>query len=64
MKARQIPSMKKMWGILAEEMCKAGFQVHAIQAENRWKTLERSYKKKEKTVKETGRGRIDFAFQR
>lgn len=59
----QIKTMKRLWEMIAEEINKAiGLNISAAHCENRWKVLERNYKKYIDNNKNTGRGRKDFEY--
>lgn len=59
----QIRNLKKLYEIIAAEMTNIlKIKVLPSYCENRWKVLERSYKKFVDTNKKTGQGRRDFEF--
>ncbi|XP_025994845.1 uncharacterized protein LOC113004769 [Solenopsis invicta] len=52
-----------MWKRISDEMKNSGYNVTLIQIENKWKTLERQYKKVISNNNKTGRGRITCSYQ-
>ena len=61
--SRKIKNFKDMWKRIADEMKNSGYDVTVIQVENKWKTLERQYKKVVSNNKKTGRGRSTCSYQ-
>ena len=55
---RKIKNFKEMWKCISDEMKNSGYNVSALQVENKWKTMERQYKKVISNNNQTGRGRI------
>ncbi|XP_063240901.1 uncharacterized protein LOC134541397 isoform X2 [Bacillus rossius redtenbacheri] len=41
----KLKSHKIMWNLIAEEMCKQGYSYNNLQVENKWKSLDRAFKK-------------------
>ncbi|KYQ53522.1 hypothetical protein ALC60_00048, partial [Trachymyrmex zeteki] len=62
--SRKIKNLKKMWEIIATEMTINGYSVTARQAENKMKSLNRSYKNMKSHNKKTGRDRADCSYRR
>ncbi|XP_067216844.1 uncharacterized protein [Linepithema humile] len=60
---RKIKSFKEMWKRITDEMKNSGYDVTATQVENKWKTLERQYKKVISNNNQTGKGRITCSYQ-
>lgn len=59
----QIKNLKKLWEILAQELNKMlSTNVTAGHTENRWRVLERAYKKHVDNQNKTGRGRQYFEY--
>ncbi|KAJ8929187.1 hypothetical protein NQ314_018136 [Rhamnusium bicolor] len=59
----KIKNLKRMYEIIAEELQVTTKQkITVANCENRWKHLERSYKKYVDNNKKTGRGRRDFEY--
>ncbi|XP_018357390.1 PREDICTED: uncharacterized protein LOC108757468 [Trachymyrmex cornetzi] len=61
---RKIKNLKKMWEIIAIEMTINGYSVTPRQAENKMKSLNRSYKNMKSHNKKTGRDRADCSYRR
>lgn len=61
--SRKLKNFKEMWKHISNEMKNSGYDVTAIQVENKWKTLERQYKKVICNNNQTGRGRITCSYQ-
>lgn len=55
----QIRSLKKLWEIIAEELRKLGVNVTPNNCLNRWRVLERNYKKFIDNNKKTGKFMLD-----
>ncbi|XP_011883732.1 PREDICTED: uncharacterized protein LOC105570890 [Vollenhovia emeryi] len=60
---RKIKNKKILWQKIAEEMSTQGYNVSNIQAENKFKSLERSYKNMITNNKKTGRGRASCRYE-
>ncbi|XP_074028929.1 uncharacterized protein [Leptinotarsa decemlineata] len=61
----EVKSLRRLWQLLAELMkSKYGVNVTPSQCENRWRVLERNYKKLIDNNNKTGRGRIHFEFEK
>lgn len=60
---RKIKTKKIMWQKISELMKVKGYNVTTLQAENKYKSLERSYKNVITNNKQTGRSRMSRAFQ-
>ncbi|CAG9770073.1 unnamed protein product [Ceutorhynchus assimilis] len=58
----QIRSLKKLWEIIAEELRKLRINVTPNNCLNRWRVLERNYKKFIDNNSKTGRGRQYFEY--
>lgn len=52
-----------MWNKIALEMQKNGYNTTLLQVENKYKSLERSYKNMKLNNKKTGRGRMSCTFE-
>lgn len=52
-----------MWKGISDEMKNSGYDVTTIQVEDKWKTLERQFKKVISNNNQTGRGRITGSYQ-
>lgn len=61
---RKIRNLKKMWAIITEEMNAIGYNVTAVQAENKMKSLNRSYKNMISHNNKTGRDRVGCPYAR
>ena len=60
----EIKNLKKMWEVIATDINKShNFNVSAAHCENRWRVVERSYKKFIDNNKQTGRGRKVFEYE-
>ncbi|XP_024891333.1 uncharacterized protein DDB_G0286591-like [Temnothorax curvispinosus] len=60
---RKLKTKKIMWQKISEIMNLKGYNVTPIQAENKYKSLERSYKNTVTHNKQTGRNRMTCPFQ-
>lgn len=60
---RKIKTKKLLWQTISENMKMNGFNVTVIQAENKWKSLERAYKNMITNNKQTGRGRMTCSYE-
>lgn len=60
---RKIKNIKAMWKCITDKMQNSGYDVTALQVENKWKTLERQYKKVISNNNKTGRGRITCSYE-
>lgn len=59
----KIKNLKKMWEIISEEMSLIyEMKIHPNNCENRWRVLERNYKKYIENKNGTGRGKKYFEF--
>lgn len=58
----KIRNFKKMWEVIAQEFKKENIDVTPLNCENRWRVLERNYKKYVDNKKQTGAGRRFFEF--
>lgn len=59
----KIKNLKKMWEIISEEMSLIyEMKIHPNNCENRWRVLERNYKKYFENKNGTGRGKKYFEF--
>lgn len=59
----KVKNFKKMWEIIAEELKSSyGLNVSPGNCENRWRVLERNFKKYVDNNKSTGRRRKDFEY--
>lgn len=61
----EIKSMKKMWEIIARDISNSNkITISATKIENKWRVLERNYKKVVDNNNQTGRGRKFFEFEK
>lgn len=61
---RVIKNLKRLWEVISEELSKIlGASVTASQCENKWRVLERAYKKHIDDQNKTGHGRRYFEFR-
>lgn len=60
----KIKTLKKMWTKISEEMEQYGYKFTPQQIENKWKSLERSYKNMIENKHKTGRGRRFCPYER
>ncbi|CAH1099682.1 unnamed protein product [Psylliodes chrysocephalus] len=58
----EIRNFKRMWEIISSELKTRGVMVLENNCENRWRVLERNYKKYVDNKKKTGRGRSFFEY--
>ncbi|XP_031329316.1 uncharacterized protein LOC116160285 [Photinus pyralis] len=63
-KVVKLKNKKKMWEAIKDDMEKQNYTFTAAQIENRWKTLERSFKKKTENNNKTGRARASCPYER
>jgi len=56
--SKKIKSFKDMWKRITDEMNNSGYKVTITQVQNKWKTLDRQYKKVISNNNQTGKGRI------
>jgi len=61
---KKIRNLKKMWETIATEMTINGYNITALQAENKMKSLNRAYKNMINHNKKTGRDRADCSYRR
>lgn len=64
LKEHKIKKKKTMWEKIAQDINNKGYKYTYIQVENRFKTLERGYKKMIHNNNLSGRGRKGCAFQK
>ncbi|XP_011147007.2 trihelix transcription factor GT-2-like isoform X2 [Harpegnathos saltator] len=62
-KNRKIATKKILWNRIASQMNDEGYNVSAIQVENKYKSLERAYKNMISNNKKTGRGCISCPYE-
>lgn len=60
---RKIKTKKILWESISEIMQSHGYNVTVIQVENKYKSLERSYKNMITNNKQTGRGRTSCPYE-
>lgn len=60
---RKIKTKKVLWQKIRESMQKYGHNVTLLQVENKYKSLERSYKNMITNNNKTGRGRISCPYE-
>lgn len=61
----KMKNFKAMWEVIAKEISNVlNTEISTKNVENRWKVLERNYKKFEDNQKSTGRGRKFFEFHK
>lgn len=61
----EMKSIKKMWEVIAADFFKNhNIRYSAQHCENRWRVLERNYKKYIENNSKTGRGRKFFEFSK
>lgn len=60
---KKIKTKKILWQTISDGMKKLGFQVTTLQVENKWKSLEKTYKNMITNNKQTGRGRMTCAYE-
>ncbi|XP_066591103.1 putative leucine-rich repeat-containing protein DDB_G0290503 [Prorops nasuta] len=60
---RQIKTLKHLWKLISKEMNYHGYQLSPLQVENKYKSLERSYKKMIQHNKKTGNCRTSCPFE-
>lgn len=60
---RKVKTKKIMWQKISEIMNLKGYNVTTVQAENKYKSLERSYKNTIPHNKQTGRNRMSCPYQ-
>lgn len=60
----KIKTLKRMWEIIKDVMVSHKYNFTAIQIENRWKTLERSFKNHMENKKKTGRSRKFLPYEK
>ncbi|XP_050505171.1 uncharacterized protein LOC126883571 [Diabrotica virgifera virgifera] len=58
----EMKSLKKMWQVIASKFISMGLNYSALNCENRFKVLERNYKKFIDNQNKTGRGRRVFEY--
>ena len=59
----KIKNLKQMWVIISEDISHTyGMKINPNNCENRWRVLERNYKKYVENKNSTGRGRKHFDF--
>ncbi|XP_050516467.1 uncharacterized protein LOC114340190 [Diabrotica virgifera virgifera] len=58
----KMKSLKKMWQVIASKFISMGLNYSALNCENRFKVLERNYKKFVDNQNKTGRGRRVFEY--
>lgn len=63
LKSRKIETKRIMWDRMSLEMKKNGYNVTALQVENKYKSLERSYKSMISNNKKTGRGCMSCHYE-
>lgn len=61
---RKLKSMKQMWEIIKGELNTFGHEYSAARCENKWKSLERSFKNRINNNNKTGRGRKNCPYER
>ncbi|KAF5272268.1 hypothetical protein FQR65_LT17470 [Abscondita terminalis] len=61
---RKIKTLKQMWNIIGAEISSRGYLYTPQQCENKWKSLERCFKKTIENKKKTGRGRKNCPYER
>lgn len=62
--ARKIKNKVKMWEVIAEKMTEHNYKITALQAQNKFKSLMRTYKNVMANNKKTGRDRMTFEFEK
>lgn len=62
LKNRKIKTKKILWTRIASEMQKNGYNTTILQVENKYKSLERSYKNMVLNNKKIGRNRMSCLF--
>lgn len=55
-------SLKNLWAKISEEMKRQGYDYSPSNCENKWKVLDRTFKKFIDNQSQTGRGRKTFLF--
>lgn len=60
---RKIKTKKLMWQKIKENMQKHGYNLTLLQVENKYKSLERSYKNMMSNNKKTGRARMSCPYE-
>lgn len=63
LQSRKIKTKKMMWSKIALEMQKNGYNTTSLQVENKYKSLEQSYKNMKLNNKKTGRGCMSCSFE-
>lgn len=63
-KTASVKNKKKMWNVIAERMCLEGYNYSTTQIENKFRTLERQFKKTNLHNKQTGRNRQTCPYQK
>ncbi|EFN89255.1 hypothetical protein EAI_09798, partial [Harpegnathos saltator] len=61
-KNRKIATKKILWNKITIQMNSKGYNVNVIQVEDKYKSLERSYKNMISNNKKTGRGRMTCPY--
>lgn len=62
-KNRKIATKKMLWNKITVQMNSKRYNVSVIQVENKYKSLERSYKNMMSNNKKTGRGRMTCPYE-
>lgn len=57
-----IRNQKKMWELIANDLKSKNVNVTPSHCENKWRVMERNYKKFIDNNKKTGRGRCEFTY--
>lgn len=60
---RKIKNKKMLWEKIRENMQKHGYNITLVQVENKFKSLERSYKNMILNNKKTGRSRMSCPYE-
>ncbi|XP_071054426.1 uncharacterized protein [Onthophagus taurus] len=58
-----LKNINQMWVVIANELSTNGVTITDVKCQNRWKVLERNYKKLVDNDRKTGRGRKIFEFE-
>lgn len=63
-KSASVKTKSKMYKIISEKMIEEGYNFTSLQIENKFRGLERQYKKMVLHNKQTGRNRITCPYER
>lgn len=63
-KCLKFKSKKKLWEYISQELKEKGFVYDPYCVENKWKSLERQYKKTISNNKKTGAQRVSCPYQK